>query len=78
MKKWLAIVLILLSRAFTWKEKNIAYNFSREIFTLWSIFRYCMEGLLAYFLGKQGVLGTILLPEMLFLYFSLPIQHFEP
>jgi len=34
MKKWLAIVLILLSRAFTWKEKNIAYNFSREIFTL--------------------------------------------
>jgi len=24
-----------------------------------------MEGLLAYFLGKQGVLGAILLPEVL-------------
>jgi len=36
-----------------------------------------MEGLLAYFLGKQGVLGAILLPEVNIFKFCLSIQHFK-
>jgi hypothetical protein len=53
-----------MSRASTWKEKNIAYTFSKEIFTLCLFSWQSAVALPAYFLGKQGGKDAMLLPEV--------------
>jgi hypothetical protein len=58
-------------------ERTSFYDFPKEIFALRGILRRSGTGLLAYFLGSQGVHDAMLLPEMLFFCLHPSKQYFN-